>query len=198
MLNIYNYYDKPKTLPLYNEMLESFKWSDMIISYVLGDPEAEGITEEEIRAQAQKHERIIAKTAEAAYMYASLILRHRFPAGERAILSSPNTALDYCIMVLAKDPNWKYKSGRWPEAEPAIMQSSYDAVLYAKYILVKEPTWPHENGQWPEAEPYIMRDPEGALNYALYARKARWPAAEKYIKTDEDAWDVYTSHFKVD
>lgn len=197
MLNIYKYYDNPKTLPLHEEATEGLKWIDLISSYMLDDPEAEGITEDELRAKIQQHLHIISKSAEASYLYADYILHHRFPEGEKAISSKPPYALDYCISVLAKDPNWKYKSGRWPEAEPAIMRSSVDAVSYAKHVLAKEPTWPHKNGQWPEAEPYIMQDPEDAFYYVMGVRKARWPEAEKYIMRDEDVWNDYTSNFKV-
>lgn len=197
MLNVYKYFEEPDTLPLYQEASEGFKTMKLLIDWLLDDEEAQGYTKEDISAKIKPYMHLIAKSAEPAYLYADYFLRSRYPDGEKAISGVPHYALDYAISVLAKDPNWQYKSGRWPQAEPAIMVSGDDAVIYAKRVLANEPTWPHKNGQWPEAEPHIMKDPESALNYAINVRKARWPEAEPYIKKDSDSWEYYISTFNL-
>lgn len=193
MLNVYDYYTEPSSLPLYEELSESFKWMKMLI---------DGVYDEEyIRAKLQPLIHIFAKSPEQSYLYAEWVLRDRFPDGEKAISGSPHYALEYALDILKNNPDWQYKSGRWPEAEPTIKTSSNKAYIYARQVLSKDPEWckipGHENGRWPEAEPYILRDAEASCLYAKYVLRHRWKEAEPVIREDDMEWEDYKSNFNI-
>lgn len=130
MLNVYNYYDDYKTLPLYNEigtqfhLLNPFSW------------EQDNRTKEDL--EPVKH--IILRSAQLICYYAVLILHARLPKCEPIIMKTPMFAFVYASAILANDPEWckipGHENGRWPEAEPYIMNSMYRKI-YKKTFGIK-------------------------------------------------------------
>lgn len=101
----------------------------------------------------------------------------RWPAGEPAIMKSPQFACEYANCVIGD---------RWPEAEPYIMKDPHYAYAYACYVI---------KDRWPEAEPDIIKNPIVAYRYAKYILKHRWEEAEPSIKQNKNAWNEYKYHF---
>jgi hypothetical protein len=107
MLNIYDYYDDPQSLPLYNELksalprlLHPSRWWD------------EHYTREDFKSV----EHIIIRDPKTSYYYASSVLHSRFPEAEPIIMTS-SLAVDYAQYII---------KGRWPEAEPYIQAGAED------------------------------------------------------------------------
>jgi hypothetical protein len=109
--------------------------------------------------------------ADEAFMYASFVIKRRWPEGEPIIMQSPRQSYFYARDII---------EGRWPEAEPYIMKDCKFAYFYAKEVI---------QGRWPEAEPYIMENEKIAYDYALDVIKGRWPEAEPIILNSIRAYD---------
>jgi hypothetical protein len=214
-LNVYEYYDKPVTLPLYDET------NHLLVNLTEAKLHTWGkdVTAEDLEPALH----LIAKSAKYAATYAVTIVKGRWIVGEPAIKKSALYATSYALKILAKDPNWSYPNGRWPDAEPAIMKEpfsafiyamhvikgrwkvaepyimvdGYYAVEYAEQILAKDPEWSYPNGRWPGAEPYIIKSPEHAYIYAKGVLKHRWEKAEPIIKNDTYVWRQYRHTFDI-
>ena len=110
----------------------------------------------------------------AAQLYASQVIKGRWPQGEAAIATSAEYSYEYAKTAL--------KANRFPAGEATIAKHSWFACIYAMYIL-KQP--------WPEAEPAIKTDPS---NYNLYKNKVLygpWGQGIKGIASDIDAAFIY-------
>lgn len=144
MLNIYNYYDTPDTLPLYDGIHDklwmlnhSNRWGRAIpakdLEPLIG---------------------IIIRKPESAFYYARGVIGGRWPEAEPTIMKDAGFASWYAEFILRRDPEWTsqegHENGRWPEAESTIMKDPFTAFLYAKRIL---------QHRWEEAEPDIKTDP---------------------------------------
>ena len=183
MLNIYKYYDEPKSLPLYSyELMYALNLLPLMVQ------RGDDITEE----QLEPVKNIIQRDPELAYTYAKNIIKGEWPEAESTILKEPEYTNNYAIGV---------RKRRWPEAEPTILQYPTKCVQYAKKILANDPEWTsqkgHENGRWPEAEPTIMKDPYSAYTYAADVIKGRWPEAEDNLKQSTLWWDSYKDFFDI-
>ena len=141
MLNIYDYYDDAKSLPMYTEITSRL--------YLLNRQQSWGrsIPAEDLEPLLG----IIKRSPEYIFYYARNVIGGRWPEVEHTLMLKPKYAFHYAEYILAKDPEWTnmsgHENGRWPEAEPYIMkdETAYD---YAKYILKR---------RWPEAEPLIRQ-----------------------------------------
>jgi hypothetical protein len=194
MLNVYNYHDNAKDLPLYNKLAHTIDIAFELFKSPGGwgrDPRIDYTN------VLKSVESIIAKKPELAYSYASNILHRQWSAGEPAIMKSPEYAYYYARFILNR---------RWEDAESVIMKEPQWAYLYAVYVM---------KGRWKEAEPYIIKNIEFAMQYAMNTNE-RWPEAENEmhkILADEDyyndetgfehkeaveLWDEYTEHFGID
>ena len=187
MLNIYKIFERPETLPLYNELASKFElfksprdWNPNMIS------------------ELEPVKPIITRTPRLAFPYAAYVLQGRFPAGEPYIMKDADMAYSYAKEVLGH---------RWPEAEPYIAKNPEHAFAYAEHVL---------DGRFEQAEPYMLKDIESSTYYAMNIMQKRWPAYEKEmhkILADEDyedeysgmdhemivdLWDEYVEHFGVD
>lgn len=150
MLNIYDYYDRPKRLPLFHSLGHRMRLLD---DWDLWDIK---ISADELKPLLG----IISRDSKLAFMYAHKILRGRFKEAEQYIMRKPSYASMYAEFILSKDPEWTsqlgHENGRWPEAEPYIMKDSYSAYNYAKGVI---------KGRWIEAEPFIKKDKDDWWKY---------------------------------
>ena len=113
MINLYNFYTEPKTLPLYKELNKPLKLMDQIHNW------GETIFEKDL--EPIKH--IIRVTPELAYYYAEHIVGGRWDEGEPCIIHIPDRAYLYARDIIG---------GPWPEAEPYIKQDKYAWDSYSK------------------------------------------------------------------
>lgn len=151
MLNLYDCYEPPEQLPLYNELHSRIELFSMFIpdEYGVVPLDDMGEAPEGYTSEDYKHiVHLLQRDAGASYYYALYVLKGRFKEGEPTIMKDGLYAVFYAKDVLANDPSWPHKNGQWPEAEPVIMQDSRFAYKYAKEILHR---------RWPEAEPIIMQ-----------------------------------------
>jgi hypothetical protein len=180
MLNVYDKYERPDELPLYNELnslmhllRDSTWWVTSMVD------------------QLEPLIPIIIKSPELSFCYAAFVMDYkRFPAGEPVIMKDPDEAYAYARYVL---------KGRWkdigkPEVEDVIMQDPHDARLYAQYVI---------QGRWEDAESVIMTNAESAYHYAKTILKGRWadigkPEAEEYIKKKRSDWAAYKHLFGIE
>ena len=186
MLNIYEYHDDAKSLPLYNELKSALPRLSHPGGWMDGN-----YTKEDFKSV----EHIIAKDPTLSYYYVSSVLHSRFPEAEPVIMTSP-FAVDYASYII---------KGRWPEAEPYIMKDPEHVYLYARKVLAKDQQWTSqpgcEHGRWPEAEPYIMKSPFTTYWYSIGIIDGRWPEAEPYIKAGHDGkywWGEYKEYFGIE
>lgn len=107
MLNVYDYYEEPDNLTLYDPMNKLLSYLD--IGYV--NKWGISITKEDLDPIVH----IIQKNPEDAYQYAIRVLKGRWEEAEPYIMKSPITAFRYAKFVMRE---------RWPEAEPII--KTYD------------------------------------------------------------------------
>ena len=178
MLNLYKFYGKPKTLPLYIDMGKSL---EMIQPFKLGQ-----WNESISRADLDPVLHIIAKIPKLAYYYTMLFVKDRWPEGEKAIAADPEYSFLYTRYVI---------KGRWKEAEPTILKNTATSIEYINQILNHDPNWPHPKGEWPEAMQHALKTPWDAYYYAVNALKRVWPEAHSIIKTDIHAWQKYCKAF---
>lgn len=176
MLNLYKMYDKPKTLPGYNELNPVLTSMQKLLDYKRINPgEIERLKE---------HSHLLARSAELATKFARDITGERFPEGEEAISKNAGYAYLYALNVL----KCRWKDIGKPEAEDAIKKDLYWAYNYARNVI---------QGRFYEAEPYIMKNPEHAFDYARDIIKGRWEDAEPILKSDEPRWNAYRRIFTV-
>lgn len=93
--------------------------------------------------------KIIAEYPNSAQLYATTVLKGKWPEGESAIATTAESAYEYAKVSL--------KANRFPAGEQAILGNSWYSYLYAKTIL-KSP--------WPAAEAIIKTVPN---TYNLYS-----------------------------
>ena len=141
MLNIYNYYQDAKSLPLYNEISSQMKLLDNYHKTWGRTVFAKDLS---------LIKNIISVSPKYALQYAENIIKGRWPEAEPYIMKVTESAYFYAKYVI---------KGRWLEAEENIMKDPYFAAEYAKYIL-KE--------RWLDAESYIMKDEEEWEEYKDY------------------------------
>lgn len=132
MLNLYSYYDKPKELPLYDELYDVI-WALVELSNLDDTYEdLEEFDDEEFKEFAKETYApvmyIIVRNAKLSAMYAIYEIKGRFPEGEPAIMKSPEYASRYAMEALHK---------RWPEAEPIIKTDEGDWKRYISYFEQK-------------------------------------------------------------
>lgn len=192
MLNVYKIFERPETLPLYNEIAHKFDlfrsprdWNPSMVS------------------ELEPVKPIITRTPGLAFPYAAYVLQGRFPAGEPFIIRDAEMACYYAKDVLKR----RWADVGLPEAEETIAKDPVMAFDYAEHVL---------QGRFKQAEPYMLKDIESATYYAMNLLNKRWPAYEKEmhkILADEDyyndetgmdhemvsdLWDEYAEHFGID
>jgi hypothetical protein len=133
---------------------------------------------------ARHAEAVIAKYAEAAYTYASEILKGRFPQGEPTIIKAAETK-GHLLIQYAKN----VLKGRFPEGEPAIIKNGF-AYTYAKDVL--NGTWEDKVGgeTAQDAETAIAKDDWTAYNYAKNIIQGPFPEGEPAI------WALYKEEYE--
>lgn len=196
MLNVYEYFDEPKSLNLHDKIepalqyvTQIFRWGssvskedlEPIKGLILKKPKLIYYYADNImHGRWPEGEPIIAKDVEFAYNYALYVIRGPFKEAEHYIAEDPSISVSYATNVL---------SGRFEEAEAGILNTG-DVRIITKYAesAIK--------GPWPEAESIIMKDPYRAYLYAKYCLKKRWNEAEPTIKSNSEVWNDYRSHFK--
>lgn len=119
MLNIYNYYDDSKSLPLYNELEDKLN--------LLNNPSDWRWLQHNVKDfEPIKH--IMLRSPKLIYYYAHDIIKGRWPDAEPYIMKSPEYTYRYVRDILSNDKDWTsikgYENGRWPEAEQYIMSGS--------------------------------------------------------------------------
>lgn len=152
---------------------------------------------EQIGGAWPEAEEVIAREATATLRYAE-VLGRRFVPGEKAVLRSADTAVDYAAKIL---------KARWPEAEPLIARDASAAVAYAERVI-KGPFPAGEAAiaasdrdstdyaealgrRFPAGEPVILKNPRSAAAYAAKVLQAPWPEAEPGIIKDSEAAKRY-------
>lgn len=176
MLNIYEYYTNPESLPgraiaLKRFIMDDFPQPDDEDEYAFGNNIDDVI--KHIGRVYQIEDWIIDNVSKGsidpsvAVSYAIHAIHGRIPQLEKIISTIPNYALRYAADVLANDPSWTKTPG-------------------------------HENGRWPEAEQKIKSYPWYAYQYAKNIIKGRWEDAESIIKADPAVWNKYKETFKVE
>ena len=169
MLNVFNFYDKPKELDN-SDLMDKMDLLESIIS-ISKQPNAKEILAPVIN--------IIKKSPEYAYLYVITVLKkQRWKEVESVIGSDAYYAFNYALNVL--------DGHRWKEAEQVIMKDPHWAYRYAEAII---------QGRWPEAEPYIMTDADCIYLYAQFVIKGRWPEAEENIMKEKYWWNKYYDRF---
>jgi hypothetical protein len=121
MLNIYNYYEQPDSLPLYSTVNSALSYFDIDHVKTWG-----------IKLKVQDLEpiiNIIQKDPEYAYQYAIRVLKHRWEEAEPYIMKNPNAAFRYSKFVMG---------ARWEEAEPIIKTSEMAWLQYRQYFNIQE------------------------------------------------------------
>jgi hypothetical protein len=98
-----------------------------------------------------------------AYLYATEVIKGRFPQGEPAIAQSPATSYYYAAEVI---------KGRWSEGEEAIAKDAYFAYQYALWVI---------KDRFPEGEKIISQDSIHAYYYAKNVIKGSWLEGEASI-----------------
>lgn len=106
MLNIYEYFDEPKSLSLYDKVNNSMGY--LKTSYAWGS----SVTSDKLEPVLN----VIKKSPELAYYYAKNIIEGRWPEGEPAIIKAPDWACMYARDIM---------HDRWIEAEPVIKTDDY-------------------------------------------------------------------------
>jgi hypothetical protein len=112
-MNIYKYYSHPKSLDGYEEVLTRVP--------KIAFEHAEGLGRRFPEAEAA-----IAKDAQYAYWYATIIIKGRFPEGEAAIANHTLYAFSYAYSII---------NGRFPEGEASIAKSAQYAYKYARDVI---------------------------------------------------------------
>lgn len=115
MLNLYNYYDNVKSLPLYSELSSHLP---------LLDNHEEWEPQDAKTLEPIKH--IIKQSPANAYYYALNVIKGRWPEAEPWIMKAPYYAYKYAQLFI---------KGRWPEAEPYIIKNISIANMYVKNII---------------------------------------------------------------
>lgn len=134
MLNVYQYYGTPETLPLYEPFGDIMKKVTLIMNNELRLNDLDSKTLESLMP-------VIKRSPKLAFQYVYFFTKKRTPELEPAIKQSAGSALQYARLFMDSRP--------WPEAEPAIMLDPVEAYEYAVYCI---------QDRWIEAEPYIMED----------------------------------------
>ena len=196
MLNVYEYFDEPKSLNLHDKIepalqyvTQLYRWGasvskedlEPIKGLILKNPKLIFYyTHEVIEGRWPEAEHIIAKDPSYAYSYALYVIKGPFKDAEPYIAEDPSMSVSYATNVL---------DGRFEESEAGILKTG-DVRIITKYAesAIK--------GPWPEAESIIMKDPFAAYMYAKYCLKKRWNEAEPTIKSNSEVWNDYRSHFK--
>lgn len=137
MLNLYDKFDNPKSLPGYNDHYPFFKAADDLVW------ELSEVTDEDKEVLA-RHTNIIQKSAKLAFYYAKNVMKARWEDAEPYIMQKPEYSSPYAGNVI---------KGTWasigkPEAEEIIMKDPDRAVLYARHVM---------KHRWLEAEPVIKK-----------------------------------------
>lgn len=116
-------------------------------------------------------EPIISKDAGFAHLYAVHIIKGRWPAGEKAIASNPNTARQYVRWILV---NTRFLTYEKQMATSTNKQDVEYAFEYARDIL---------KGRFPQAEHLFAHSPGHAIEYARLI-KERFVLGEARIAED--------------
>lgn len=223
------------TIQMLNERIHDLEhvianYSDLATNYVLHMtlsefPEAEDAIARDprnsrayaitINRRFPKGEKMIATSAEDAYLYAKEILKGRFPEAESAIAKNADIAVRYATYILKR---------RFPEAEQTIINSEqnlshvhayirsvlsskhersplveqyiidnnyYDlAYLYFKYVIdrddLKQVVSTDKNLQ--KLEDVIITDPDQTVDYATILLKDKFPKGEEAISKSENKY----------
>jgi hypothetical protein len=102
-----------------------------------------------------------------AYSYAHEVIKGRWLAAERIILTEKDFTFYYATDVI---------KGRWPEGEAILSKHAKEAYYYARDII---------SGRWPEAEAVIATDSDAAYEYAYHVIRGRFLEAEATIASDK-------------
>lgn len=150
MLNIYNYHDDAKSLPMYEGIHDSL-W---MLSH--NNRWGRSIPAKDLEPLIG----IIIRKPESAFYYARGVIGGRWPEAEPVIMKDAGFASWYAEFILRRDPEWTsqegHENGRWPEAEPYIMKDPFVAYCYARDTI---------GGRWPEAEPFIKKSSDDWWKY---------------------------------
>ena len=122
MLNVYKYFDEPKSL----DGIENYK--QQLLSS--GDvPKMYRFATHVIKGRWPEAEPIIMKHPYRALQYAKEIIKDRWSEAEPYIMQDPGDAFGYVRDILSKDKEWTslkgHEHGRWKEAEQYIMSDSF-------------------------------------------------------------------------
>ena len=117
MLNIFDYHSTPDIL---DDYLESYLQKPNLFRSAFSDFEPKAA-----HKKLSKHENLIAKIPEYAFIYARDALEAPFKKGEKAIATDPRFALMYARDIL---------HGRFELGEEAIMLSEYHKKNYLAYL----------------------------------------------------------------
>ena len=105
--------------------------------------------------ELKKRERVLAKDAEIAYLYAKYILKGPFPAGEAAIATDAHHTYYYARDVL---------KGPFPAGEATMAESAHFAPQYARNVLKipdeEAKVWPKKLKESLLAELLALREPQ--------------------------------------
>lgn len=196
MLNLYDYFEEPETLPMYDTVYRSLDYVSAVHQW--GD----SIFKRDLEPLLG----IIRRSPKLAFYYAYSILQARWPEGETTIIKDTTWSYQYArnVMrrrwpeaepIIAKDPDYAIKyathliRGRFPEAEPYILKNNNSVLVYhyAKFVI---------NGPWPEGEHIILQDLYTTMQYIIQVLKRRWPEAETHLK-NTGYWSDYKDRFDI-
>jgi hypothetical protein len=196
MLNLYDYYEEPDTLPLYDTVFRSLHYIDAVHNWDVSV----------FKRDLEPILGVIIKKPKLAFYYADTILKARWPECEKYLITSPTWSYQYAKYIIkgrwpeaepiiATDPGHAVKyatqviRGRFPEAEPYILKGNTPFLVYdyAKYVI---------NGPWPEGEHIILQDLYTTMMYIIQVLKRRWPEAETHLK-GTGYWSDYTDRFDI-
>ena len=122
MLNIYKYFDEPKSL----DGIENYK--QQLLS--TGDaPKLSRFAIDVLRERWPDAEPIIMKHPYRALFYARDVIKGRWEEAEPYIMQDPGDAFGYVRDILSKDEEWTsqpgHEHGRWKEAEKYIIRDGF-------------------------------------------------------------------------
>jgi len=125
-MNLYKLHTDPKSLKHHgaaHEHIPTLRWEDMVGPVT--DEQVEDLDGVDI-GEVKKYEHLWARDARTAYLYATDIIKKRFPAGEPEIATRPMYSYQYAGTILGKE---------FPAGEKTIAKHGDAAFRYAVRVL---------------------------------------------------------------
>lgn len=156
---------------------------------------------QQVKGRWPEAEKLLARDALNAYVYAKDVIKGRWLEAEPTILKEPRVLHMY-VANIVRD--------RWPEAEPVIIKTISMAIEYARH-LERGDVWQQleeqllksgdfhtiaeycnkvVRGRWLGVEPLILQDSTKSFKYASDVVKGRWLELEARIQANPAMYDM--------